>query len=71
MRTVTIQVDRFDCLVFCVGENGLDLVQKLGSDPEQLVKTANWLGQVLVEAALQNVKQILSKQYGRVRTPVF
>lgn len=50
---------RFDCLVFCIGENGLDLAQKLGIDHERLVKTANWLGPMLVEAALQNVKQIL------------
>ncbi|KYC39880.1 cobalt-precorrin-5B (C(1))-methyltransferase [Scytonema hofmannii PCC 7110] len=53
------KVDRYDCLVFCVGENGLDLAQKLGINQEQLVKTANWLGPMLVEAALQNVKQIL------------
>ncbi len=53
------KVDRYDCLVFCVGENGLDLARKLGINQEQLVKTANWLGPMLVEAALQNVKQIL------------
>lgn len=49
----------FDCLVFCVGENGLDLAQKLGINSEQLIKTANWLGPLLVEAALQGVKEIL------------
>ncbi|MBR8839916.1 MAG: cobalt-precorrin-5B (C(1))-methyltransferase [Stigonema ocellatum SAG 48.90 = DSM 106950] len=49
----------FDCLVFCIGENGLDLAQKLGINDEQLVKTANWLGPMLVEAALQSVKEIL------------
>jgi cobalt-precorrin-5B (C1)-methyltransferase len=49
------KVDRYDCLVFCVGENGLDLARKLGINQEQLVKTANWLGPMLVEAALQNV----------------
>lgn len=53
------KANHFDCLVFCVGENGLDLAQKLGINQEQLVKTANWLGSMLVEAALQNVKQIL------------
>jgi cobalt-precorrin-5B (C1)-methyltransferase len=50
---------RFDCLVFCIGENGLELATKLGINPEQLVKTANWLGPMLVEAALQNVQEIL------------
>lgn len=53
------KANRFDCLVFCIGENGLDLARKLGINHEQLLKTANWLGPMLVEAALQNVKQIL------------
>jgi len=46
-------------LVFCIGENGLNLAQKLGISPERLVKTANWLGPMLVEAGTQDVKQIL------------
>jgi cobalt-precorrin-5B (C1)-methyltransferase len=49
----------FDCLVFCVGENGLDLAQKLGINPEQTIKTANWLGPLLVEAGLQKIPAIL------------
>lgn len=48
-----------NCLVFCVGENGLDLARKLGVRPEHLLKTANWLGSLLVEAGLQGVKAIL------------
>lgn len=50
---------QFDCLVFCIGENGLDLAQKMGVHPDQLVKTANWLGPMLVEAGMQRVKSIL------------
>jgi cobalt-precorrin-5B (C1)-methyltransferase len=46
-------------LVFCVGENGLDLAQKLGINPEQTIKTANWLGPLLVEAGLQKIPAIL------------
>jgi cobalt-precorrin-5B (C1)-methyltransferase len=53
------KASRFDCLVFCVGENGLDLAQQLGINPEQLVKTANWLGPLLVAAGLQKVPAIL------------
>ena len=49
----------FDCLVFCVGENGLDLAQQIGINTEQLLKTANWLGPMLVEAGIQDVKAIL------------
>jgi cobalt-precorrin-5B (C1)-methyltransferase len=49
----------FDCLVFCIGENGLDLARQLGIDPSRLVKTANWLGPLLVEAGYQGVQSIL------------
>lgn len=49
----------FDILVFCVGENGLDLAQKLGINPQQTLKTANWIGPLLVEAGLLGLKEIL------------
>ncbi|UNU26430.1 cobalt-precorrin-5B (C(1))-methyltransferase CbiD [Microcoleus vaginatus] len=49
----------FDTLVFCIGENGLDLARQLGINPERLVKTANWLGPLLVEAGCQGVQSIL------------
>ncbi|MBD2676187.1 MULTISPECIES: cobalt-precorrin-5B (C(1))-methyltransferase CbiD [Nostoc] len=49
----------FESLVFCIGENGLDLARQLGINPEQLVKTANWLGPMLVEADVLGVKEIL------------
>jgi cobalt-precorrin-5B (C1)-methyltransferase len=46
-------------LVFCIGENGLDLAQKMGVDRNRIVKTANWLGPLLAEAGLLNVPQLL------------
>lgn len=46
-------------LVFCIGENGLDLARQLGINPQQLVKTANWLGPMLAEAGRQQIKSIL------------
>ncbi len=46
-------------LVFCIGENGLDLGRKLGMNPDCMVKTANWLGPLLVEAGMQGVESIL------------
>lgn len=49
----------FESLVFCIGENGLDLAPKVGINPEKLVKTANWLGPMLVEADALGVKEIL------------
>ncbi len=51
------------CLVFCWGENGLDLAQTLGIPIEQTVKTANWLGPMLVTAAIAGVESILLLGY--------
>ncbi len=53
------KASRFESLVFCIGENGLNLARKLGINSEQLVKTANWLGPMLVEADALGVKEIL------------
>ncbi len=53
------KAELFDTLVFCIGENGLDLARQLGINPERLVKTANWLGPLLVEAGIQGVQSIL------------
>ncbi len=46
-------------LVFCLGENGLDLALKLDIEPERRLKTANWIGPLLVEAGLLGVRSIL------------
>ncbi|MFM7438250.1 MAG: cobalt-precorrin-5B (C(1))-methyltransferase CbiD, partial [Snowella sp.] len=56
---LTQKAKEFDCLVFCVGENGLDLARQWGINPAQLMKTANWLGPLLVAAALTEINQIL------------
>jgi len=53
------KASQFPTLVFCIGENGLDLAQKLGINPAQMVKTANWLGPMLVAADILGVKEIL------------
>ena len=62
-QTVRDKAAQFDALVFCVGENGLDRAVSLGIHPEQRVKTANWLGPLLVEAALCGVRSILLLGY--------
>ncbi|WP_404788030.1 cobalt-precorrin-5B (C(1))-methyltransferase CbiD [Altericista sp. CCNU0014] len=54
---------RRDLLVFCIGENGLDLSRRLGIPETCLVKTANWLGPLLVEAGIQGIKSILLLGY--------
>ncbi len=53
------QANQHDCLVFCVGENGLDLARQMGISSDRLIKTANWLGSMLVEAGLQGIDSIL------------
>jgi cobalt-precorrin-5B (C1)-methyltransferase len=52
-----------DQLVFCIGENGLDLSRRLGIPEACLVKTANWLGPLLAEAGMQKIKSILLLGY--------
>ncbi len=53
------KANRFSSLGFCIGENGLDLAQKLGINSQRLVKTANWLGPMLVTANILGVEEIL------------
>ena len=48
-----------DTLVFCFGENGLNLAQQMGIGDRHLVKTANWVGPMLVEAGMLGVTSIL------------
>jgi cobalt-precorrin-5B (C1)-methyltransferase len=58
-ETLTAKAAQFDTLVFCIGENGLDLARSLGVNPEQQIKTANWLGPMLVTAAELGIKSLL------------
>ncbi|MEM9817816.1 MAG: cobalt-precorrin-5B (C(1))-methyltransferase CbiD [Cyanobacteria bacterium P01_D01_bin.6] len=62
-QMVRHQVQQFDTLVFCVGENGLDRALQLGIPSEQRVKTGNWIGPLLVEAALSGVQGVLLLGY--------
>jgi cobalt-precorrin-5B (C1)-methyltransferase len=58
-RETLRQKAKYDCLVFCVGENGLDLAKQMGVEGDRLLKTANWLGPMLVEAGLQGIQNVL------------
>ncbi len=53
------KAQNFDSLAFCIGENGLDLARNWGINPERLVKTANWLGSMLVMAGRSKISSIL------------
>ncbi len=58
-QTLRQKADSYDFLVFCLGENGLDLALKQGIEPDRRLKTANWIGPLLVEAGLLGVRSIL------------
>ena len=47
------------CLIFVIGENGMDLALKFGLPAHQIIKTGNWLGPLLVAAAEYGVKKLL------------
>ncbi len=47
------------CLTFVIGENGMDLALKFGLPGNQIIKTGNWLGPLLVAAAENGVKKLL------------
>ncbi|XGB42714.1 MAG: cobalt-precorrin-5B (C(1))-methyltransferase CbiD [Nodosilinea sp. LVE1205-7] len=53
----------YPVLVFCLGENGLDLALQLGIDPHCRLKTANWLGPLLLEAAERQLQGVLLLGY--------
>ena len=46
-------------LTFVIGENGMDLALKFGFSANQIIKTGNWLGPLLVAAAENGVKKLL------------
>lgn len=62
-QTIRAKAAQFQELVFCIGENGLDRALSLGINPERRVKTANWLGPLLVEAALCGIQSVLLLGY--------
>ncbi|YAI81636.1 MAG: cobalt-precorrin-5B (C(1))-methyltransferase CbiD [cyanobacterium endosymbiont of Rhopalodia sterrenbergii] len=56
---LTSKAKQFNSLVFCLGENGLDLAKKQGINPKKIIKTANWLGPLLVTAGVQKLASLL------------
>ena len=47
------------CLIFVIGQNGMDLALKSGLKANKIVKTGNWLGPLLVAAAENGVRKLL------------
>lgn len=52
------KADQFDALVFCIGSNGMQVADRLGIDPQRIVQTGNWVGALLVEAGLCQVRSV-------------
>jgi cobalt-precorrin-5B (C1)-methyltransferase len=50
-------------LVFCIGSNGLRVADRKGIPPDHIVQTGNWIGALLLEAALQDVAEVLLLGY--------
>ena len=46
-------------LTFVIGENGMDLALKSGLPANQIIKTGNWVGPLLVAAAENHVRKLL------------
>lgn len=62
-QTLARLATSYPVLVFCLGENGLDLALRLGIDPQRRLKTANWLGPLLLEAAERQLQGVLLLGY--------
>jgi cobalt-precorrin-5B (C1)-methyltransferase len=50
-------------LIFCIGNNGMQVADRAGIDPQQIIQTGNWIGAMLLEAARQEVKSVLLLAY--------
>jgi cobalt-precorrin-5B (C1)-methyltransferase len=50
-------------LVFCIGSNGMQVADRAGIDPQRIVQTGNWIGAMLLTAALHNVESVLLLGY--------
>lgn len=57
------KAEQTDSLVFCLGENGLDLARQWGIPEQCLIKTANWLGPMLVAAGQRGLASVLLLGY--------
>jgi cobalt-precorrin-5B (C1)-methyltransferase len=50
-------------LVFCIGSNGMQVADRAGIAPQRIVQTGNWIGAMLLTAALHNVESVLLLGY--------
>ncbi|MBD2434022.1 MULTISPECIES: cobalt-precorrin-5B (C(1))-methyltransferase CbiD [Fischerella] len=61
----SLQTKVRDCtdLVFCIGNNGMQVAQRLGIPESAIAQTGNWIGAMLVEAGLYHANSVLLLGY--------
>jgi cobalt-precorrin-5B (C1)-methyltransferase len=50
-------------LVFCIGSNGMQVAERSGIVSDRVIQTGNWIGAMLLTAALQEVESVLLLGY--------
>jgi cobalt-precorrin-5B (C1)-methyltransferase len=61
--TLQLKVQVRPHLVFCLGNNGMQVAKRLGIPDEAVVQTGNWIGALLVEAGLRGAQSVLLLGY--------
>lgn len=62
-RVLQVKVRDRARLVFCIGNNGMQVARRLGIEEEAIVQTGNWVGALLVEAGLRGAESVLLLGY--------
>jgi len=62
-RQLQAKVKNSSDLVFCIGNNGLQVAQRLSIPESAIVQTGNWIGALLVEAGLYQASSVLLLGY--------
>ncbi len=57
-QSLRSKAEKSEHLVFCIGSNGMQVADRLGIDPATVVQTGNWIGALLVEAGVQEVRSV-------------
>jgi cobalt-precorrin-5B (C1)-methyltransferase len=62
-QTLIDRATQTKSLIFCIGSNGMQVADKAGIEPQQIIQTGNWIGAMLLEAARQEVRSVLLLGY--------
>lgn len=62
-QALRVKAQESQKLVFCIGSNGMQVADRSGIPRQQIVQTGNWIGALLLEAALQGVTSVVLLGY--------